>query len=90
MKDLVQKIIDKLTGRLEEQHNPIVKREMLSAIEEIKEIEQFAEFSEVARTMIKHMNKIYYTPHDIVIIDNVKAVLYSGDTTEVTEDYLAD
>lgn len=45
MKSLTDKIIEKLIVRKDEQHNPIVRREFEAAIEEIKELEQGAEFN---------------------------------------------
>ncbi len=80
MENLIEKIIDKLSQRKEEQHNPIVRREFESAIQEIKELENEAEFEEVGRVMMKHLcsRTDLYHPHHTVIITATNCELLEG------------
>lgn len=91
MESLIDKIIDKLIARKDEQHNPIVRREFESAIEEIKEIEREAEFEEAARVLIKHLNNPQYHPHFTVVVNSTFAELSEGRlSTGKIMDYVID
>lgn len=79
MKTLTEKIIGVIIARANEQHNPIVRRELETVIEDIKKLESDAEFEEVARVMMKHMaNGEKYHPHMTVIIDSTRAEILEG------------
>lgn len=93
MKSLIEKITDKLSQRKEEQHNPIVRREFESAIEEILQIENEAEFEEVARVMMKHLGSQVekYHPHHSVITTSTTCELVEGcKSVGQIMDYVAD
>ena len=80
MKSLIEKIIDNLISRKDEQHNPIVRREFESAIEYINKIETEADFEEVALIMIKHLATQVekYHPHHTVITTSTSCELVEG------------
>ena len=79
MKSLVEKIIDNLSQKAKEHGNPIVIETLKHSIEEIKQLEEEAEFEEVARIVVKHLNNpIKYHPHHTVVITNISAELSEG------------
>ncbi len=88
MKALTDKIIQELQKRIdaiiideETGDNAIgLKNGLLIAIKDIQSIEADAQFEEVARTMIKHLNSRnhLYHPHHLVIIDCTRAELLEG------------
>ena len=79
MKALTDKIIDLMIAYKDEHHNPIVKTSVESLIEQIKTIENEAEFEEVSRVVMKHLgNPELYHPHYSVIITNSTAELVEG------------
>lgn len=92
MKSLIEKIIDKLSERKEQQNNSIVIREFEAAIEDIKQMEENAEFEEAARVMIKHLcNPQKYHPHHTAVINPTYAELLEGvKSTGKVLDYVAD
>ena len=79
MKALTDKIIDLMTSYKEEHHNVIVKSSVENLIEKIKELEEEAEFEEVVRVLVKHLNNpIKYHPHHTVIVNSTFAELSEG------------
>lgn len=79
MRTLVERIIDSITIRKNEQFNPITRRELETVIQDIVEIEETSEFEETARVMMKHLgNYEKYHPHHTVIITNTSAELVEG------------
>lgn len=76
---LTDKIIEVLEKRAYEQFNEFARGQLLSAIEEIRELEKEAEFEEIAKVMMKHLgNGEKYHPHHTVIITNSTAELVEG------------
>ncbi len=78
MKALTDKIIDLMIAYKEEHHNPIVKLSVESLIEQIKKLENEAEFEEVSRVVMKHLGSQDYHPYNSVIITNSTAELVEG------------
>ena len=80
MKSLVEKIIDNLSQKAKEHGNPIIRNEYENSIEEIKQLEEEAEFEEVARVMIKHLATQVekYHPHHTVITTSTSCELVEG------------
>jgi methanogenic corrinoid protein MtbC1 len=79
MKALTDKIIDLMVAYKEEHHNEIVKKSVESLIEQIKSLEDEAEFEEVARVVMKHLsNGGRYHFHYTALVTNSTAELVSG------------
>ena len=63
----------------EEHHNIIVKSSVESLIEKVKELEEEAEFEEVVKVLVKHLNNpMKYHPHNTVIVNSTFAELLEG------------
>ena len=92
MKALTDKIIDLMIAYKEEHHNVIVKSSVESLIEKVKEMEEEAEFEEVARVLIKHLNNpIKYHPHHTAVVNSTFAELSEGkQSTGKIMDYVVD
>ena len=79
MKALTDKIIEALEKRAHEQFNEFARGQLLSAVEEIKELEKEADFEEVGRVMMKHLGQgDKYHPHYTVITTNSTCELVEG------------
>ena len=79
MKALTDKIIDLMISYKEEHHNVIVKSSVESLIEKVKELEEEAEFEEVVKVLVKHLNNpMKYHPHNTVIVNSTFAELLEG------------
>ena len=91
MKSLVDKIIEMLSERAGS-FNPSIRNEFENAIDDVKRIEEEAEFEEVARVMIKHLNNpVKYHPHHTVVINSTFAELSEGKmSTGQVMDYIVD
>lgn len=90
-------LTDKIIGRLEEIMEYSLKRKkfhngLKKAIEVIQELEEDAEFEEVARVMMKHLaNPEKYHPHHRVVLDSTNAELLEGkQSTGQVMDYITD
>lgn len=93
MKSLVEKIIDVLNQKANEHGNPIVGETLRNSIEEIKQLEEDAEFEEVARVMMKHLctQVAKYHPHHTVILTGTTCELVEGvKTVGLVMDYVVD
>lgn len=93
MKALTDKIIEALEKMAHEQFNEFARGQLLSAVEEIKQIERDADFEEAARVLMKHLglHPELYCPHHSVIIDNSHAELVQGvRSTGIVMDYIPD
>ncbi|HRS66595.1 MAG TPA: hypothetical protein P5519_11990 [Spirochaetia bacterium] len=92
MKALTDKIIDLMIAYKEEHHNVIVKSSVESLIQKVKDLEEEAEFEEVARVMIKHLNNsTKYHPHYTAVINSTFAELSEGKIlTGQVLDYVVD
>jgi signal transduction histidine kinase len=90
-KSLVEKIIDMLSERAGS-FNPSIRNEFENAIDDVKRIEEEAEFEDVARVVIKHLNNpIKYHPHHTVVINSTFAELSEGKiSTGQVMDYVVD
>jgi hypothetical protein len=89
MKTLVDKIIEAIQESADEQYNEFAKKQLIFIIDKIKEIEENAEFEEVALLLIKHINK--YHPHHTIIVDATHAELLEGEkTTGIVLNYVRD
>lgn len=90
-KSLVEKIIEMLSERAGS-FNPSIRNEFENAIDDVKRIEEEAEFEEVARVMIKHLNNpVKYHPHHTVVINSTFAELSEGKmSTGQVMDYIVD
>ena len=89
MKTLIDKIIEAIQKSANEQYNEFAKKQLLLIIDEIKEIEENAEFEDVALIMIKHINK--YHPHHTIIVTSTHAELLEGEkSTGIIMDYVRD
>lgn len=90
-KSLVEKIIEMLSERAGS-FNPSIRNEFKNAIDDVKRIEEEAEFEEVARVVIKHLNnQIKYHPHYTVVINSTFAELSEGKmSTGQVLDYVVD
>ena len=63
----------------EEHHNVIVKSSVESLIEKVKELEEEAEFEEVVKVLVKHLNNpMKYHTHNTVIVNSTFAELLEG------------
>ncbi len=89
MKNLIEKIVDKIY-ETEAIYDDIAIRNMLSSLAlEIESMERNAEFEEVARVMVKHLNK--YHPHHTAIATSTTCELVEGKKSiGVIMDYVAD
>ena len=81
-----------MTAYKEEHHNVIVKSAVENLIEKIKELEEEAEFEEVVRVLVKHLNNpIKYHPHHTVIVNSTFAELSEGkQSIDKIIDYVVD
>ncbi len=93
-KSLIDKIIDILEHRKGYQKkygSSQCKQELEGAILEIKKLEEEADFEQVTRVLIKHLNNpTKYHPHHKVIVDSGCAELVEGLKCVTTEDYFKD
>lgn len=91
MKSLVDKIIEMLSERAGS-FNPSIRNEFENAIEDVKRIEEKAEFEEVARVLIKHLNNpLKYHPHHTAVVNSTFAELSEGKiSTGQVLDYVVD
>jgi uncharacterized protein Yka (UPF0111/DUF47 family) len=79
MKALTDKIIEALEKRANEQFNEFARGQLLSAVEEITELEKEADYEAVGRVMMKHLgNPEKYHPHYTVITTNSTCELVEG------------
>ena len=88
MESLTEKITKSLEDRANTQFNEKVRHELYKAIEEIKEIEDDADFKEVAMVMMKYLSK--YHPHHKVLITNTTAELFESVNSVKYLDYITD
>jgi len=90
-KSLVEKIIEMLSERAGS-FNPSIRNEFKNAIEDVKRIEEEAQFDEVAMVVIKHLNiPEKYHPHHTVLINSTCVELLEGEiSTGQVMDYVVD
>jgi len=89
METLIDKIIEAIQKSADEQFNEFAKKQLLLIIDEIKKIEENADFEDVALIMIKHINK--YHPHNTIIVTSTHAELLEGErSTGIIVNYLKD
>jgi ABC-type bacteriocin/lantibiotic exporter with double-glycine peptidase domain len=92
MKSLVDKIIEMLSEKAGS-FNPSIRNEFENAIDDVKKIEEEAEFEEVARVMMKHLGRQVekYHPHHTVITTSTTCELVEGcKSVGRIMDYVAD
>lgn len=91
MNSLTEIIIEELENIKDLSGNGMYKKGIDQAIYRIQKCEDEAEFEEVARVMIKHLNNPKYHPHHTVIIDSTHAELNEGkQSTGPIHDYILD
>lgn len=92
MESLTDKIIQQLENIKDSTGSEMYKKGVDQAIHRIKKCEEDADFEEVARIMVKHLNNPEkYHPHHTVFIDSTRAELFEGkQSTGPIHDYLLD
>lgn len=90
METIIDKIITELKQRAGECYNHMAVHELSSIIKVIEEIEENAEFEEIASLMMKYMGKNHH-PHCTAIITSTNGELLEGiKTTGETMEYVPD